>query len=253
MPVPDSLRVELQHYMIGQKLRALRLRRSMGLTRLAERAGLSPALLSKIENGKLVPTVPTLLRIAMVFDVPLEHFFRNEHRSRIISITRRDQWERSPEHELQTPEENGCRLTSLDLGPGERKFHVYLAEFPPTRQAVARPHVHQGFEFIHMLTGFLHLSLGGEDKLLRPGDSIYFDSGLRHAYSNLGNEKCAALMVMARPEWSLSERRMEHLEGFHAFRRSPRNALDRSPSTGQPEMAQKNGSLRTKNSMPGPA
>jgi transcriptional regulator with XRE-family HTH domain len=93
MPIPDHLRTELGRYSIGQKMRALRLRRSMGLMQLGERTGLSPALLSKLENSKLIPTVPTLLRIAMVFDVTLDHFFQNEHRQRVISITRREERE----------------------------------------------------------------------------------------------------------------------------------------------------------------
>src|SRR6476659_10526554 len=95
MPIPDSLKAQISEYLIGQKLKALRLRRSMGLMQLGQRTGLSPALLSKIENSKLVPTVPTLLRIAMVFEVTLDHFFQNEHRQRVIAITRRDEREQS--------------------------------------------------------------------------------------------------------------------------------------------------------------
>src|SRR5262249_2601502 len=88
MQLPDRLRLELARYLIGPKLRVLRLRRSMGLLQLGERTGLSPSLLSRVENGKHLPTVPTLLRIALVFDVTLDHFFRNDKRQRVISITR---------------------------------------------------------------------------------------------------------------------------------------------------------------------
>ena len=245
MPVPDSLRLELRHYMIGQKMKALRLRRSMGLLQLGQRTGLSPALLSKIENGKLVPTVPTLLRVAMVFDVPLEHFFRNEHRHHILSITRRDEWEQ--QREKAAAPEQGCSLTSLDLGRGERKFQTYFAEFLPAADGGSTPHLHQGFEFIHVLTGSLRLIVGGDEMLLQCGDSIYFDSSLRHAYSSVSDEKCTGLMVLAHPEWNLSERRMERLEGVHAFRR--RNAMNQQPPPEQPEILQKNVSPRAKNSV----
>src|SRR6516165_10200229 len=126
MPISDALRAELAQYLIGQKLRALRLRRSMGLTQLGQRTGLSPALLSKIENGKLVPTIATLLRIAKVFDVTLDHFFQNEHRRRIIAITRKQDRETPGQpHPLS---EDGYDLTRLDLGAGDRKFQPYLAE-----------------------------------------------------------------------------------------------------------------------------
>ena len=58
-----------------RKIRALRLKKKMGLVELGRHTGLSPALLSKIERGRLFPTLPTLLRVALVFSVGLEFFF----------------------------------------------------------------------------------------------------------------------------------------------------------------------------------
>ena len=219
MPIPDHLRTELGRYLIGQKLKALRLRRSMGLMQLGERTGLSPALLSKIENSKLVPTVPTLLRIAMVFDVTLDHFFQNEYRQRVISITRKD--ERESSSPSQTLGDDCYRLTRLDMGSGDRKFQPYLAEFFPRDSSHGKPHMHQGFEFIHVLSGTLQLLIGAEENTLHPGDSIYFDSNLRHGYQRIGGEKCTAFMVFAYPERTLAERRIDRLEGVHVIRKQP--------------------------------
>lgn len=217
MPIPDALRTELAQYLIGQKVRALRLRRSMGLTQLGQRTGLSPALLSKIENGKLVPTIATLLRIAKVFDVTLDHFFQNEHRRRIIAITRKRDREASAQHLLLS--EDGYDLARLDLGTGERKFQPYLAEFAPSPENTGRPHMHQGFEFLHVLSGKLQLTIGSDDNVLEPGDSIYFDSNLRHCYRCVGQETCTALMVLAYPERNVTERRMDNLGSLHTPRR----------------------------------
>lgn len=217
MSIPDGLRTELGRYLIGQKLRALRLRRSMGLAQLGERTSLSPALLSKIENGRLVPTLPTLLRVAMVFDVTLDHFFQNEFRQRVISITRKEDQEQSF---ALNPSGNDCyHLTRLDLGFGDRKFQPYLAEFFPETAANGKPHMHQGVEFIHLLQGELQMLIGSETHVLRSGDSIYFDSSLRHSYKRLGEERCMGFMVFAYPEKNVAERRMDRLEGVHGARR----------------------------------
>jgi transcriptional regulator with XRE-family HTH domain len=70
-----SLSRGLAEYGIGGKLRALRLRRKLGLVELGRHTGLSPALLSKLERGRMFPTLPTLLRIALVYGVGLDHFF----------------------------------------------------------------------------------------------------------------------------------------------------------------------------------
>jgi len=232
MSIPDHLRTEIGRYLIGQKLKALRLRRSMGLMQLGERTGLSPALLSKIENSKLIPTVPTLLRIAMVFDVTLDHFFQNEHRQRVISITRREDREQTG---VGHPVGNDpYDLMRLDLGGGDRKFQPYLAEFTEI-EGNGKPHMHQGFEFIHVLCGTLQLLIGTDENTLRAGDSIYFDSNLRHAYKKIGKEKCSAFMVFAYPEKSLAERRMDRLEGVHAVRQQFQ------PGNKKPQFLQRSG------------
>src|SRR5689334_23791671 len=68
----------LKPYTIGEKLRTLRLRKSLGLVQLGKHTGLSPAMLSKLERDKVFPTLPTLLRIALVFGVGLDFFFTDE-------------------------------------------------------------------------------------------------------------------------------------------------------------------------------
>ena len=70
-----TLREGLKSYAIGPKIRAIRLKKKMGLVELGRHTGLSPAMLSKVERGQLFPTLPTLLRIALVFSVGLEYFF----------------------------------------------------------------------------------------------------------------------------------------------------------------------------------
>jgi transcriptional regulator with XRE-family HTH domain len=61
----ETLTAGLEHYEIGPKIRALRWRKKLGLVQLGQHTGLSPALLSKIERGQLLPTLPTLLRVAI--------------------------------------------------------------------------------------------------------------------------------------------------------------------------------------------
>ncbi len=79
----------LRAYDIGGRLRALRLSKKMGLVELGRHTGLSAALLSKIERGRLFPTLPTLLRIALVFGVGLEFFISDDSRRNAVAIVRR--------------------------------------------------------------------------------------------------------------------------------------------------------------------
>jgi transcriptional regulator with XRE-family HTH domain len=62
----------------------------MGLAQLAEHTG-SPAMLSRLENGRLVPTLPTLIRIALVFNVGLDYFFVDPRKRHVVALSRRSE------------------------------------------------------------------------------------------------------------------------------------------------------------------
>jgi len=188
-----TLQEGLQRYSIGEKLRALRLRKKVGLVDLGRHTGLSPALLSKIERGKLFPTLPTLLRIALVFSVGLEFFFTDERQRRVASIVRRGERQRFPER--PETDEVAFHFECLDFHAVERKLNAYYAEFQPLAPAKVRLHQHAGVEFIYVIRGKLGLRMGDEEYVLEMGDSIYFDSHLPHGYWRIGNSRCAALVV----------------------------------------------------------
>src|SRR3954463_6092797 len=97
-----TLKTGLSGYEIGRKIHALRLKKKMGLVELGTHTGLSPALLSKIERGRLFPTLPTLLRVALVFSVGLDFFFAGgREKSVAVVVRRRDR--------LKFPEAGGGR------------------------------------------------------------------------------------------------------------------------------------------------
>src|SRR5688500_1910796 len=84
-----TLKTGLDEYGIGAKIRGLRLKKKMGLVELGQHTGLSPALLSKIERGQMFPTLPTLLRIALVFSVGLEFFFAGAREKPLVAVARK--------------------------------------------------------------------------------------------------------------------------------------------------------------------
>ena len=193
--VSKELKEALDRYHVGEKLRSLRLRRKMGLVELSRHTGLSPALLSKLEHGKLYPTLPTLSRIAMVFSVGLEYFFADERQRRTFAIARKNDRLRFPE--APGVKELAFEFESLDFPATERKFNSYFAEFRPVAPEKVRLHQHQGVEFIYVLKGRLALKVGTDTEFLEAGDSLYFDAQLPHGYSRAGSKPCRALVITA--------------------------------------------------------
>ena len=189
----ETLAKGLGHYAIGDKLRALRLKKKMGLVELGRHTGLSAAMLSKVERGKLFPTLPTLLRIALVFSVGLEYFFSDDQKRHVVAMVRRAQRKRFPER--PDGRDISFYFESLDFAAVERKLNAYYAEFQPLQPGKARLHHHTGVEFLSVLGGKLELHIGTEDHILESGDSIYFDSSLPHSYRRVSQKPCSAIVV----------------------------------------------------------
>ena len=183
----------LRPYAIADKLRTLRLRRSMGLAQLAEHTGFSSAMLSRLENGRLVPTLPTLTRIALVFNVGLDYFFSDPRKRHVVAVVRRDERQVFPSDPKSAPVP--WHFESLDFRVNERKLSGYLAHFHSLPPEKVVPHYHQGVELLYLIEGRLEMRIGVETFQLSAGDSIYFDSMQKHTYRSLDKTPCTAIVV----------------------------------------------------------
>ncbi len=190
----ETLTTGLSRYAIGPKVRALRTGKKLGLVQLGQHTGMSPAMLSKIERGQLFPTLPTLLRIALVFGVGLEHFFVEKEVRPLLAVVRKKDRIRLPERKGAT--HPAYYFESLDFPVPDRRMEAYFAEFPAAAKA-SPPHSHEGAEFIYVLSGQLALTVGDEETVLQRGDTAYFDSGVAHTYRREGTGECAVIVVVA--------------------------------------------------------
>ena len=189
----ETLAAGLESYAIGAKIRALRLKKNLGLVQLGEHTGMSSGMLSKIERGQLFPTLPTLLKIAMVFGVGLEHFFVDSINSPTLAVVRKKDRLRLPERpDAQNP---SYFFESLDFPVSDRKMAAYYAEFEP-HSGATEPHKHSGAEIIYVISGQLAVNVDGKDTLLAEGDSMYFDCAFPHSYRRQGRGTCSAVVVV---------------------------------------------------------
>jgi transcriptional regulator with XRE-family HTH domain len=165
----------------------------MGLAQLAEHTGFSPAMLSRLENGRLVPTLPTLTRIALVFSVGLDYFFTDPRKRHVVAVVRRNERKVFPADPKSTsvPWHFEC----LDFRVNERKLSGYLAHFHLMPPEKLTPHYHPGVELLYLVEGKIEMTVGVETFQLAAGDSIYFDSMQKHTYRSLVKTACTAVVV----------------------------------------------------------
>jgi len=177
---------------IGERIKKLRLKKSMGLVELGRHTGLSASFLSQLETGRVVPTLRNLARIAMVFSKDLSHFFEPEPHT-LFRVHKKHERVRLPQTGVDDPT---YYFESLGYMVPDRHLDPYYAEFIPLKAAVdVRPHVHPGYEFLFMLVGELDIRHGDKVHTVEAGDSVYFDASTPHSYRCAGKTPAVVLIV----------------------------------------------------------
>lgn len=177
---------------IGLTIRSLRKQRDMTGAELAGLAGISVGMLSKIENGGISPSLSTLAALAGALGVPIADFFaETEHRGDCSYV---------PAGKGVTIDRRGTKAGHRYelLGHALRgavSAEPYLITLAPDAEAYTQFR-HAGVEFIHMLTGRVAYRHGDTLYDLRPGDSLLFDSAVRHGPEELTELPATYLSVI---------------------------------------------------------
>lgn len=189
---PETAERFIEEKRIGERIRRLRLKKSMGLVELGKHTGLSASFLSQLETGRVVPTLRNLARIAMVFSKDLSYFFDSEP-APVFRVHRRSERVRMPQTGVEPP---SYYFESLGYLVPDRHMDPYYAEFIPLEtDAEPKAHIHHGFEFLYVLHGELALRHGDQESTLEAGDSAYFDAGTPHSYQCVGRRPAGAIIV----------------------------------------------------------
>ena len=180
---------------IGEKIKRFREDNNLTLKEMAERTGLSTAVLSQIENHLISPPLGTLIRLTRALDLTPGHFF-DQHPGKAFTIVRRA--ERRPVSRFASKRgiQYGYSYESLGHDMKDRHMEPFLVTLEPATLASPKPASHDGQEFLFVLEGEMEVTLGDHSDVLQPGDAIYYDSNIPHLVQCKGNEKALILAVI---------------------------------------------------------
>ncbi len=189
-PAAGPLKLEAA---IGAEIRRLRKRQDMTMAALAEQAGLSQGMLSKIETGQTSPSLSTLASLAEALTVPISAFFSAMEQSRDVSYV--------PAGQGISIDRRGTRAGHLYqlLGHSVRGG-LAVEPYLITLGAESEPYDefrHPGMEFIHMLSGRLVYRHGERLFELGPGDSLFFDAQSPHGPAELQELPATYLSIIS--------------------------------------------------------
>jgi transcriptional regulator with XRE-family HTH domain len=170
---------------VGERVRELRKAQGLSARALAERSGATPAYISRLESGKVSPTVATLTRVMDALGEPLWRVFSDGSASG--PVVRAD--ERSL---IQNNGFTDALLTPTRAG----RLEIVETEIEPGVDSGGEYTFWSEEEFVLVIEGRLRFWLRGEEHDLGPGDSITFSGRLPRRWKNDGRSVTKVIWVM---------------------------------------------------------
>jgi len=177
---------------LGGKLAAARAERGWSLQQLADRSGMSPAAIHKIEKNGMTPTIASLMKVAAALGKSVSYFIDESEPLRPVTLIRAGERQR-----LYTSKQG---LTLENISGRYGPFFVAGAEATVEPNADSGPESmnHPGEELVLVLEGTMHFQVGGESFDLAEGDSLHFRTTLDHSWSNPSDEPARAIWLAIR-------------------------------------------------------
>jgi transcriptional regulator with XRE-family HTH domain len=185
---------------LGQSLKDIRKQRGMTLTDASEKTGLPVSTLSKIENNKMSLSYDKLQRMCNALEVDISELFSASSAESKPSVSvpsgRRSINRRGSGYTINTPNYSHHYLASDLLN--KRAFPIIAEIHARSLEAFGELIRHPGEEYAYVLEGVVDLYTDLYAPVrLETGDSIYFDSGMGHAYIAASDGVCKVLSVCA--------------------------------------------------------
>jgi len=179
---------------MGMRVRRARESRGLSIFDLYLRTDIDVETLSQIEEGKVVPPLGTVVKLAKAFDLKMDYFISGEQ-VKAYTIVRREDREKTSRHDPSKEKQYGYAYESLAPQKTDRTMEPFLVTLEPSDVEEERS-THDGQEFIFVLHGEMEVRLGEEIHILRPGDTIYYDSTVPHLVKCHGKETTKILAVL---------------------------------------------------------
>jgi transcriptional regulator with XRE-family HTH domain len=177
---------------LGARIKGLRAERGLQQRQLAEKAGMTPSMVSQIEAGRLTPSLPTLGKLAAALGVPIASLFESAPHGR-LHVSRKS------EYPVVSFDGTTEKWHVLGAGLFHGKIRAVVSTLGPrskgmkTDKVVIEP---GQMKLFYVLEGKVALHYNGTSQQLEAGDSAYLDGGTPHGWENLGPKSAKALWVI---------------------------------------------------------
>ena len=181
---------------VGQAVSRLRRDRGNTVTSLASDAGISQAMLSRIEKGQVSPSLTTLAALAGALDVPVMALLAQTGDTGDVHHVIAGQG--LPSRRVAPDHVHEYLLLGKHGGPGG-SFQSARIRIEADQAGTLPSYQHEGHAFIYVISGAARYRCGSEHFDLAPGDTLSFDTKLAHGFIEITGDHVEFLTVSARP------------------------------------------------------
>ena len=169
---------------VGKKIKKTRLEEKISLKQMANETGCSIDYLKKLEAGKVIPPVGTLLQIARALQIDSGFLLKEQEadlKKRIKAYTKRT---------------DNYAYTTLTPGAENKHLKAFRVTIDVLQNHKGVGYQHEGEEFIYVLSGKIEVIVGDHVNKLQKDDSLHFNSGIKHMLRNVGNKEAELIVVI---------------------------------------------------------
>lgn len=167
---------------VGPRLRSLRQEHQLSLAALSAQTGISTSTLSRLESGGRKPTLELLLALARAYEVPLDDLVGAPPVG-------------DPRVRLRPFRHHGRTLIPLTDRPGGPGAYKMIVPPPADDGGDLEQKVHEGYEWMYVLSGRLRLRLAEHDFVMGAGEVAEFDTRVPHWFGSAGPEPAEVLTL----------------------------------------------------------
>lgn len=185
------------HSPVGFKIKSIRESKQLSIEEIAERSGLSVEQVNAIETDQNLPSLGPLIKIARALGVRLGTFL-DDNDSLGPVITRAADRERDSSISFSNDAADARKhmeyhpLAKQKTG---RHMEPFIVDINPSEEKVFQLSAHEGEEFIYVMSGQIEIDYGKEKYTLGEGDSIFYDSIVKH-HVHGSNGKAAKILAV---------------------------------------------------------
>jgi transcriptional regulator with XRE-family HTH domain len=176
---------------VGAHLKAVRQMYGLSQRELAKRAGVTNGLISLIEQNRVSPSVSSLKKVLDGIPMALADFFT-------LDVSAKPQVF-FPRAELTDIGTGTVELKLVGMRLAKRSMSILHERYAPDADTGEEMLTHAGEEGGVVVKGRIELTVGGESRILGPGDAYYFKSTLPHRFRNVGREECEIVSASSPP------------------------------------------------------